>query len=718
MGLKKYTIFFYAFFLVAAIFSLRADPNDLLDTSYTPVVGLTQSEMDNIVDSVFSQHSNGTLSPEDLSALYQDINLSNKQISNCEPIEINHYEPRFLQIPQNNIPKTTSFRDGVQQRRNFMDQARAELDNNRHVNRDRRKKTVCDLLYSYRLNAIHYIGIAEIPPEKTYDWLMKLSKSEVIEIKKAMKELKDKFCHGGDFREKAKFRKIKCFKTKKRWFFRGRNYYAIERFADHVIENSEFVICSKSCAESSLRCRIKKQLTEALRRIDSRETMEKARRVADALAAQQKNDCEQNSRIKNYKEILQAHRSQSLGGDDLSKKKLVDYGEKLLENFDANDIAIEKLDRVIKTLQNNGAVREKRYQTGEKLKSQGQEYGISPNDIETFSGNELQHYFHEQVVKSLDCSFAISPSELKTLSIGSTKCVYAANVSHEYELADATLGFADSLLYFAKRAGTGILKGGIDFKCAVAYLLGEGELPSDTSSVAEIFAKIKEQPLEGIGDGLEHAVRTLTFGGAIFVSYLLGLEVAAVGITVAKGIVAATNFLEPFSVGISPSGAATLEYSFASVKDCATAAVIALGQAAQGVCEVAEQCGHLFAAGNSGGSGGHDGNNVLTNTRSSISINAKREKHILYGNETGGGHLWPGRQGKSAFPKTWSTKKIIENVKDIVSDLNIRPIWRRGAPGSLVTRTGIPSRYYLEGIRDGVRIRVIVEPAGEGVGGA
>jgi hypothetical protein len=190
---------------------------------------------------------------------------------------------------------------------------------------------------------------------------------------------------------------------------------------------------------------------------------------------------------------------------------------------------------VIKSLQNNGAVREKRYQAGEKIKSHGQEYGISPDSIEVFSGNDLQHYFHDQVVKSLDCSFAISPSELKTLSIGSLKCAYAANVSHEYELADAALGLTDSLLYLVKRAGSGIAKGGVDFKCAVAYLLGEGELPSDTSSISEIFAKIKEQPLEGIGDGVEYAVRTLTFGGAIFVSYLLVLEVAAVGVGAAKG---------------------------------------------------------------------------------------------------------------------------------------------------------------------------------------
>jgi hypothetical protein len=573
--------------------------------------------------SFFSQHKNGILSPEDIYALCQDINLSKQQFPDYEPLEIYPDEPSFLPTMRIDVPrKTTSFRDGIQQRRKFMDQARVELDNNRHRNNDKRKKSVCDLLYSYQLNAINYIGIAEIPPEKTYDELMKLSKSEVIEIKKAMEELKGKFCHDTEFREKAKFRKIKCFKTKKRWFLRGKNYYAIERLADHVIENSEFVIRSKSCAESRLRCRIKKQLTEVLSRVDSRETMEKARIVADALAAQQKNDCVQRLRIKNYKEILQAHRSQSLGGDDLSKRKLVDYGERLLEKFGVNDISRDRLDHVIKSLQNNGAVCEKRYQAGEKIKSQGRECGISPDAIEVFSGNELQHYFHEQVIKSLDCSFYVYPGEVQALAVGAVKCAHAANISLEYELADASLGFTGSLVYFAKRAGVGFIKGGIDFGMAVAYLLGEGELSQDTSSISGIFAKIKSQPFEGIGDGLEYAVRTLTCGSAIFISYLLGLEVAAAGTAAVKGVVAATQFLEWFSVGVSPSGAATLEYNFASAKDFTTAAVITLGQAAEGIRGIAEQCGHLFAVAN-GGPGGE----VYIN--SEIKITTKGLKHVF-----------------------------------------------------------------------------------------
>jgi hypothetical protein len=188
----------------------------------------------------------------------------------------------------------------------------------------------------------------------------------------------------------------------------------------------------------------------------------------------------------------------------------------------------------VKTLQNNGAVREDKYVVSENIKALGSEYALASNDLEIFSGNELQHYLHEQLITKFDQSFAIPFSEVQTLAVGAVKCAYAANVSHEYGLVDVSIAFASTLGYFAKRAGVGFLKGGVDFGRAVSYLLGGGRPPQDTSSLSEIFTKIKEQPLEGIGDGLEYAVRTLTL------------------------VVAATKFLEPFSVGVSPSGAATI----------------------------------------------------------------------------------------------------------------------------------------------------------------
>jgi hypothetical protein len=282
------------------------------------------------------------------------------------------------------------------------------------------------------------------------------------------------------------------------------------------------------------------------------------------------------------------------------RRNFVRYGANLGRHASYFD---NKMDEYRKQLIDSLMVSEKSYQVSNTIAKYGHEYGINSNDFEVFSGNKMQHHFHERIVRSLDQSFSIPSSELKTLSIGSLKCAYTANKTRKHSLVESCLNFTDSLLYLAKRAGSGVLAGGIDFKCAVAYLLGEGEIPRDTSSVSEIFAKIKEQPLKGVGDGLEYAVRTLTFGGAVFISYLLGLEVAAAGVAATKGIVAATQFLKPFSVGISPDGVATLESSLSGVKDFVQASVVTLGQAAQGICGVAEQCGHLFAAANGGGPG-------------------------------------------------------------------------------------------------------------------
>jgi hypothetical protein len=66
-----------------------------------------------------------------------------------------------------------------------------------------------------------------------------------------------------------------------------------------------------------------------------------------------------------------------------------------------------------------------------------------------------------------------------------------------------------------------------------------------------------------------------------------------------------------------------------------------------------------------------------------------RTQHILYGDETGGGHMWPGAPGKSVFPASWS--------------------------GAEFTRGGVPVRYAVFGVRDGVPMKVILEPGGEGI---
>jgi hypothetical protein len=93
----------------------------------------------------------------------------------------------------------------------------------------------------------------------------------------------------------------------------------------------------------------------------------------------------------------------------------------------------------------------------------------------------------------------------------------------------------------------------------------------------------------------------------------------------------------------------------------------------------------------------------------------KRKNHILYGDVTGGGHLWPGKPGKTSFPKAWKEDKIMSEVSNIVIDPKVQ--WKQitGRPGLTHTRKGIPVKYEGVGVRDSVKIKVIIQPEGEGV---
>jgi hypothetical protein len=86
-----------------------------------------------------------------------------------------------------------------------------------------------------------------------------------------------------------------------------------------------------------------------------------------------------------------------------------------------------------------------------------------------------------------------------------------------------------------------------------------------------------------------------------------------------------------------------------------------------------------------------------------------RTSHIL------DGHMPPGMPGKSLFPSSWSEGQIMHNVSDIATDPRLRWIQQTGKPGALFTKNGDPVRYFVDGVRDGTAIRVIVEPGGEGI---
>ncbi|WP_371231666.1 filamentous hemagglutinin N-terminal domain-containing protein [Pseudomonas sp. QE6] len=93
----------------------------------------------------------------------------------------------------------------------------------------------------------------------------------------------------------------------------------------------------------------------------------------------------------------------------------------------------------------------------------------------------------------------------------------------------------------------------------------------------------------------------------------------------------------------------------------------------------------------------------------------QRTQHILLGDATGGGHLWPGAPGKTAFPASWNGDKVMHNVSDLATDPKASWTQLTGKPGAQLTTKGKPVRWAVEGVRDGVSIRVIVEPHGEGV---
>jgi hypothetical protein len=86
----------------------------------------------------------------------------------------------------------------------------------------------------------------------------------------------------------------------------------------------------------------------------------------------------------------------------------------------------------------------------------------------------------------------------------------------------------------------------------------------------------------------------------------------------------------------------------------------------------------------------------------SVHLTPQGRTHILVGDDKGGGHLsGRGIPGKSEFPPSWTPERIVVEVLAAA----------RGPD-----RTPVPGRddcWVVEGVRDGVRIRVIVGEAGE-----
>lgn len=78
------------------------------------------------------------------------------------------------------------------------------------------------------------------------------------------------------------------------------------------------------------------------------------------------------------------------------------------------------------------------------------------------------------------------------------------------------------------------------------------------------------------------------------------------------------------------------------------------------------------------------------------------------------GHLWPAAPGKTPFPADWGEDKIMHNISDIATDPHIQWKQQTGSPGASFTHAGDPDRHDAIGVREVVKIRVIIEHAGEG----
>lgn len=92
-------------------------------------------------------------------------------------------------------------------------------------------------------------------------------------------------------------------------------------------------------------------------------------------------------------------------------------------------------------------------------------------------------------------------------------------------------------------------------------------------------------------------------------------------------------------------------------------------------------------------------------------IGGQEQFHIIHGDRTGGGHKWPGQPGKTVFPRGWDTDKILDSIADVATSPSSGRTQQTGRAGALYTRNGDPSRWKVEGVVDGVNIRVIYEPA-------
>jgi hypothetical protein len=137
--------------------------------------------------------------------------------------------------------------------------------------------------------------------------------------------------------------------------------------------------------------------------------------------------------------------------------------------------------------------------------------------------------------------------------------------------------------------------------------------------------------------------------------------------------------LEPGELVLSPAGAAV---QVSGVLSESSRAAVAYNLAVEDI--------HTFHVGVS---------QVLVHNTCDLPVNlatAARTDHILQGDATGGGQLWPGLPGKTAFPESWSEARIMHEISDVATD-----------PSSTFSPAGRGSTI-VTGLRDGVEIQVVL----------
>ncbi|ELZ0587417.1 EndoU domain-containing protein, partial [Yersinia enterocolitica] len=92
-------------------------------------------------------------------------------------------------------------------------------------------------------------------------------------------------------------------------------------------------------------------------------------------------------------------------------------------------------------------------------------------------------------------------------------------------------------------------------------------------------------------------------------------------------------------------------------------------------------------------------------------LSPEAKQHILYGDgPTSGGHLYPGNPGKTVFPQNWTADKVVHEVGDITTSPNTTWYAQTGTGGQYTSK-GDPAKWVAYEERDGVRIRVVYQPA-------